>query len=72
MTAAITMRGADDLRGWLHVNAPGLVLGGMPTDLQEVRRRMALHRRVGSLEMTNEFLNEKRTRERTTLPTARP
>ena len=38
----------------------------MPTDLQEVRRRMALHRRVGSLEMTNhEFPNEKLTRERT-------
>ncbi|HTS26494.1 MAG TPA: DUF5696 domain-containing protein [Bryobacteraceae bacterium] len=65
--AVVTMRGADELRGWLHANAPGLGWGGMPADRQELLRTMKLHKRVGAVEMTNhEFLNEKRTRERTT------
>ena len=56
----------------------GLAVGSSPTPLgweeaalpaavEEVKRRAALQKRLALVEMTNhEFLNEKRTRERTT------
>lgn len=51
--------GTNDLRSWLHANAA-------PMNAPDGRRRMALHERVGLLEMVNqEFRNAKRTRERT-------
>lgn len=65
--ALVTSGGGDDLRSWLHANAAGLGRGEAAVNVEQIRRKAALHWRVGLLEMTNhEFLNDKRTRERTT------
>jgi len=56
-------------RGFLHASAPQMGYGrpGTVVDFGQAKRMAALHRRVGLLEMTNhEFLDERRTRERTT------
>jgi hypothetical protein len=64
---AVVTGGSSDLRSWLYANAAGLGRGDSPASVDQVHRKAALHKRVGTLEMTNhEFLNEKRTRERTT------
>jgi hypothetical protein len=57
----------SDLRSWLLASAPGLGRAGAQVNVSEVKRHAALQKRVALLEMTNhEFLDEKRTRERTT------
>ncbi len=59
--------GRNDLRSFLHANAPMLGRADSEMDLEQVRRRAALHRRVGLLEMVNhEFLDPGRRKERTT------
>jgi hypothetical protein len=64
---AIVTTGGADLRSFLHANAAGLGRAGSESDPTQVRRRAALHQRVGLVEMVNhEFLDQKRTRERTT------
>jgi catechol 2,3-dioxygenase-like lactoylglutathione lyase family enzyme len=64
--AVVTTYSPNDLRGFLHGNAP--TMRGEPgTDVAKVRQLAALHERVGLLEMTkHEFLDAGRTRERTT------
>ncbi len=65
--ALVTTGGSRDLRSFLYANAPSLGRGDAEADQVETRRRAALHRRVGLLEMVNhEFLNPARTSERTT------
>ena len=65
--AIVTTGAGGDLRSYLHANAPSLGRAGSQSDPAEVRRRAALHRRVGLVEMVNhEFLNAKRSTERTT------
>jgi len=64
--AVVTTYPSGNLRGFLHGNAPSM-WSDAKTDFDQVRRMAALHQRVGLLEMVNhEFLNEGRTRERTT------
>jgi hypothetical protein len=64
--AVVTTGGGGDLRGFLYANAPSLGRGGAPADTEQVRRRAALHQRVGLLEMVkHEFLDEGRRKERT-------
>ena len=67
--AVVTTYSPRLLRGLLHASAPSMYIGraDRETDLREVRRMAALHRRVGILEMTrHEFLDKDRRRERTT------
>jgi len=65
--AIVTTGSGGDLRSYLHANAASLGRAGSEADPTQIRRRAALHQRVGLLEMVNhEFLNEKRSRERTT------
>jgi hypothetical protein len=66
--AVVTTIGSDNLRGFLYASAPSMrTRSERSPDLEQVRRRAALHQRVGLLEMTkHEFLNENRTKERTT------
>jgi hypothetical protein len=64
---ALVTTGGGDLRTWLIATPASLGRGGASIDVPQVKRRAALQKRVALLEMTNhEFLNEKRTRERTT------
>ena len=64
-TAIVTTYSPNDLRGLLHGNAPSMRAD--PVDMAAVRRMMALHKRVGLLEMTkHELLDAERTKERTT------
>jgi hypothetical protein len=63
--AIVTTYSPNDLRGLLHGNAPSMRAD--PVDMAAVRRMMALHKRVGLLEMTkHELLDAERTKERTT------
>ncbi len=65
--AIVTVGSARDLRSFLYANAPSIGRAGSDEDYDLVRRRAALHRRVGLLEMVNhEFLDDARRRERTT------
>jgi hypothetical protein len=67
--AVVTTYSPRQLRGLLHASAPSMYIGrpDRESDLRDVRRMAALHRRVGLLEMTNhEFLDKNRTKERTT------
>jgi hypothetical protein len=67
--AIVTPAGADDLRGLLYGCVPQV--GGRQATISgpsdNLKRMIALHKRVALCEMTNhEFLDEKRTKERTT------
>ncbi len=63
---AVVTSYSPDPRGFLHGNAPSMSWRSS-SDLDEVRRMAALHKRIGLLEMTNhEFLNADRSQERTT------
>jgi hypothetical protein len=65
--AVVTSAPPNNLRAFLHGNAPQLGYGRVDANVDQARRLAALHRRVGLLELTNhEFLNEGRTKERTT------
>jgi hypothetical protein len=64
--AVVTTYPSDDPRGLLHGSAPESWRGN-DTNIEQMKRMAALHKRVGLLEMTNhEFLDKDRTRERTT------
>jgi hypothetical protein len=60
--AVVTGGGGDDLRSWLHANAAGLGRGDSAVNIEQVRRRAALHRRVGLVEMTNHQSRQERAR----------
>jgi hypothetical protein len=67
--AVVTTNDPRDPRSFLYGSAPQMGWGrpGTQVDLAKTRRMAALHARVGLLEMTNhEFLDQARTRERTT------
>jgi len=66
--AVVTMNRPGDLRGMLYGWAPSLGWGDeTPANLGGVHSLMALHQRIGLLEMTNhEFLDKTRRKERTT------
>ena len=65
--ALVTSASPNNLRSFLHGNAPQMGYGRTDVNLDEARRLAALHRRVGLLEMvTHEFLDPGRQRERTT------
>jgi len=65
--AVVTTGGGGGPRGWLFAYPAGLGRGDSQIAVAEVKRRAALQKRLALVEMTNhEFLNEKRTRERTT------
>ena len=65
--AVVTTNPADNLRSFLHGNAPQLSWRQPDVNLDQVRRLAALHARVGLEEMTNhEFLDNNRRRVRTT------
>ena len=65
--AVVTAASPNNLRAFLHGNAPQMGYGRTDVALDQARRLAALHRRVGLLEMTNhEFLDAARQKERTT------
>lgn len=65
--AVVTSASPNNPRAFLHGNAPQMGYGRVDANVDQARRLAALHRRVGLLEMTShEFLNEGRTKERTT------
>jgi Family of unknown function (DUF5696) len=65
--AVVTTSSPNNLRAFLHGNAPQMGYGRTDANPDQARRLAALHRRVGLLEMTNhEFLDPERHRERTT------
>jgi uncharacterized protein DUF5696 len=65
--AVVTSYPASDLRGMLHGNPPSVSWRTGTVDYEMIRRRAALHKRVGLLEMTkHEFLDKGRRKERTT------
>ena len=65
--AVVTAASPNNLRAFLHGNAPQMGYGRTDANLADARRLAALHGRVGLLEMTNhEFLDPARRRERTT------
>ncbi len=65
--AVVTASTPNNLRAFLHGNAPHMGYGRTDANLDQARRLAALHRRVGLLEMTNhEFLDGARRKERTT------
>ena len=65
--AVVTSASPNNLRAFLHGNAPQMGYGRVDANVDQARRLAALHRRVGLLEMTShEFLDEGRMKERTT------
>ena len=65
--AVVTAATPNNLRSFLHGNAPQMGYGRTDADAAQVRRMAALHARVGLLEMTrHEFLDSSRQKERTT------
>jgi hypothetical protein len=65
--AVVTTVSPNNLRAFLDGNAPLMGYGTIDSNIEQVRRLAALHRRVGLLEMTNhEFLGEGYKKERTT------
>ena len=65
--AVVTAATPNNLRSFLHGNAPQMGYGRTDASLDQARRLAALHARVGLLEMTNhEFLDKGRRKERTT------
>jgi hypothetical protein len=65
--AVVTASSPNNLRAFLHGNAPQMGYGRTDANLDDARRLAALHKRVGLLEMTShEFLDPARDRERTT------
>ena len=65
--AVVTAATPNNLRSFLHGNAPQMGYGRTDADAAQVRRLAVLHARVGLLEMTrHEFLDAARQKERTT------
>jgi hypothetical protein len=65
--AIVTASSPNNLRAFLHGNAPQMGYGRTDANLDQVRQLAALHQRVGLIEMTNhEFLDAAHQTERTT------